>query len=125
MPELSELKTFSADTIKDLSSAIRGDLIEMFDEWWTTNRTSMKGYIKSLARSVTETQRNLASGKISDELADIALQAQKAALRQFVRHTKLMTLVLLQQVVNTIFRRIGWLIFNKTGVNFFPELVST
>ena len=45
-------------------------------------------------------------------------------LRQILRHTELMTLVLLQKVINNVFKLIGWAIYNYRGLNVFPEFVE-
>jgi len=121
---MTDFPTFTPTTMSDLMKAIQGDLKEDFSEWWGENKKRVSGAIRTVSQSAFETQKALRKGDIDHELADIALQSQKAALRQVLRHTKLMSLALLQEIVNAIFRRIGWALFNQAGVNFFPELVN-
>lgn len=51
------------------------------------------------------------------------LHNQELAFNQTLQFTKLMTLVLAQQLLNAAFTVIGWVIFNKTGINLAPNLV--
>ena len=121
---MTNFTDFAPDTMSELMKAIKSDLSEEFSGWWGANKSAVSGAIRTVSQSAFETQKSLLKGDIEEELADIALQSQKAALRQVLRHTKLMSLILLQALVNAIFKRIGWALLNKTGVNFFPELVT-
>jgi hypothetical protein len=115
---------FAPETMTGLMKAIKSDISTEFGEWWKKNKTAVSGAIRTVSQSAIETQKSLLKGHIGQELADIALQSQKAALRQVLRHTQLMSLILLQSLVNAIFKRIGWALLNRTGINFFPELVT-
>ena len=76
---------------------------------------------RPLADLITVIQAEL----IDQQTADQIFRMQQAALRQTIRFTKYMTLVLSQRVMNAVFSVIGWMIYNKSGINFFPELVKT
>ena len=121
---MTDFPDFAPSTMTELMKAIKSDLSDAFSDWWRQNKTAIAGAIRTVSQSAVETQKSLLKGLISEDLADIALHSQKAALRQVLRHTKLMSLVLLHSVVNTIFRRIGWALLNQTGINFFPELIA-
>jgi hypothetical protein len=121
---MTNFKTFKPSNMTDLFNAIKDDVSDLFSDWWKANKSGMSGQIKAVAKSAVETQKSLLKGKIPKELAEISMNAQKRALKQILEHTKLMTLALLQDVVDTIFKRIGWGLLNQTGLNVFPDLVK-
>lgn len=121
---MSDFSTFKPGNMTELFRAIKADVSDTFADWWDANKSAMSGQIQAVAKSAVETQKSLLKGKIPKELAEISIRAQKRALEQILEHTKLMTMVLLQKVVDTIFLRIGWGLFNQTGLNVFPDLVK-
>jgi hypothetical protein len=66
----------------------------------------------------------VASGAVSPEAADIIMHNQELAFNQTIRFTEYMTLVLAQKLLDTVFAVVGWAIYNRTGVNLFPALVT-
>lgn len=121
---MTDFKDFKPETMTDLFKAIKDDVSDTFEDWWKANKTGISGQIKAVSKAAVETQKSFLKGEIPKELAEISMNAQKRALEQILEHTKLMTLVLLQQVVDAIFKRIGWGLFNQTGLNVFPNLVK-
>ncbi|MEM8986899.1 MAG: hypothetical protein AAGC95_09260 [Pseudomonadota bacterium] len=121
MPDFSD---FNPNTVDDFVEAMINEVKDLGQSWWSTNKEIVPGYLRSLAEASLQTQAALASGLIDKDAADQAVRMQQAAFRQTVRFMKYMTLALSQRIVDTVFSLIGWALFNRTGVNFFPELVS-
>lgn len=121
MPDFSN---FNPAGVDDFFDAFTGELTSVAGEWWTTNKSAVGGYVRSLAEASAQTQIALAEGRISANVADQALRMQQATFRQTIRYTELMQYALAQKVVDTLFSMVGWAVFNKTGVNLFPELVK-
>jgi hypothetical protein len=121
----TELSTFKPETVEELVSELRTQLANIASNWWKSNSQLVEGYLKSLAESVIQTQVALEMKKISPESADILLHNQELAFNQVLRFTEFMTLVLAQKLLDTVFAVVGWVIYNKTGVNLFPALVKT
>jgi hypothetical protein len=120
-PDLSSFNPADAD---QLLAMIEGQVGQVSAKWWTANESAVSGYLKSLAEAAIQTQIALAANRISQQDATDAMAMQKAALQQTIQFTEYMTLALAQQVFDTVFTVIGWAIYNKTGMNLFPELVS-
>lgn len=121
---MTELSTFNPQTVDDLVAAISGDVAGIGGRWWSENSQIIPGYFRSLAEATLQTQEALAAGIINEESADRALRMQQAAFRQTINFMKYMTLVLSQKIVDAVFTLVGWAVFNRTGINFFPELVK-
>ena len=111
------------DTVDQLVSVLEGELKGVSAAWWKANKVVLPGYLRSLAEASIQTRLALANGLIPPEAADMILHNQELAFNQTLQFTKLMTLVLAQQLLNAAFTVIGWVIFNKTGINLAPNLV--
>lgn len=112
------------DNVNQLVSALEDELGGVSTEWWNTNKTVVAGYLRSLAEATLQTQVALGNKQIPPEAADMIMSNQKLAFNQTLQFTKFMTLVLAQQLLDAAFRVIGWVIYNKTGVNLAPSLVQ-
>ncbi|MBS0298276.1 MAG: hypothetical protein JSR45_18400 [Proteobacteria bacterium] len=124
MPLPADLSTFNPANADQLLQMLEGQVSQVSAQWWKANSGAVSGYLKSLAEAAIQTQIALAAGKISQADATDAMNMQKAALQQTVQFTEYMTVVLAQQVFDTVFSVIGWVIYNKTGMNLFPDLVQ-
>jgi energy-converting hydrogenase Eha subunit F len=111
------------DTVDQLVSVLEDELGKVSTKWWNANKTVLPGYLRSLAEATIQTREALAGGVIPAQAADMILHNQELAFNQTLQFTKLMTLVLAQQLLNAAFTVIGWVIFNKTGINLAPNLV--
>jgi energy-converting hydrogenase Eha subunit F len=111
------------DTVDQLVSVLEDELGKVSTKWWNANKTVLPGYLRSLAEATIQTREALAGGVIPPQAADMILHNQELAFNQTLQFTKLMTLVLAQQLLNAAFTVIGWVIFNKTGINLAPNLV--
>ncbi|KRA65990.1 hypothetical protein ASD79_01530 [Caulobacter sp. Root655] len=118
-----DFANLNIDTVDQLVSALEDELKGVSAAWWKANKVVLPGYLRSLAEASIQTRTALANGLIPPEAADMILHNQELAFNQTLQFTKLMTLVLAQQLLNAAFTVIGWVIFNKTGINLAPNLV--
>lgn len=121
---MSDIKDFDPSNITELTDAIVSDLQDIGSQWWKTNSTLVPGYLRSLSEATLQTTAALAANQLDEKEADQIFRMQQAAFRQTIKFTKYMTFVLSQRVVDAVFSRIGWALLNRTGINFFPELVD-
>lgn len=121
---MTDFPNLVIDDVGDLVSALKDELSGVGVEWWAQNKGVVAGNLKSLAKAALKTQAALVEGRIDQETAELALAEQKAAFRDVLNFTELMTLVLAQRLLDATFRLIGWVIYNKTGVNLAPDLVQ-
>jgi hypothetical protein len=119
--DLSTFKPADAQALfQEISSQVSGDATA----WWNTNSSLVAGYIKSLSEAAIQTQLALAEGRIDQATATQILGMQKTAFNQTLNFSQYMTLALAQQIENTVFKVVGWAIYNRTGFNLFPLLVQ-
>jgi hypothetical protein len=118
-----DFANLNVDTVDQLVSVLEDELKGVSAAWWKANKVVLPGYLRSLAEASIQTRTALAGGLIPPEAADMILHNQELAFNQTLQFTKLMTLVLAQQLLNAAFTVIGWVIFNKTGINLAPNLV--
>lgn len=121
---MSDLSNFNPDSAGEIADRIVGELKGTAITWWKTNSELMQGYVKSLAEAAFQTRVALADKRITEKTADLLMHMQELSFNQTLQFTKLMTLALAQKLVDAAFRVIGWVIFNKTGVNLTPHLVQ-
>ncbi|MFZ0268479.1 hypothetical protein [Caulobacter sp.] len=121
---MTDFPNLVIDDVGDLVSALEDELGGVSTRWWNKNKGVVAGNLKSLATAAIKTQAALIEGRIDQETAELALAEQKASLQDVLNFTELMTLVLAQQLLDATFRLIGWVIYNKTGVNLAPDLVQ-
>lgn len=121
MVDFATLDIGSAD---ELLNVLKGELIDVSSDWWEANKTTVPGYLRSLAEAAMQTRLALAEKRITPEQADIILHNQELAFNQTLQFTQFMTLALGQRLLDAAFRVIGWAIFNKTGINLAPALVK-
>jgi hypothetical protein len=119
-----DFTSLNIDNVDDLVSTLGDELGEVSTKWWNANKSVVAGYLRSLAEATLQTRLALANGQIPPEAADMIMRNQQLAFNQTLQFTKFMTLVLAQQLLDATFRVIGWVIFNKTGVNLAPSLVQ-
>jgi hypothetical protein len=112
------------DNVDELVSALQDELGGVSTEWWNANKSVVAGYLRSLAEATMQTRLALANNQIPAEAADMIMRNQQLAFNQTLQFTKFMTLVLAQQLLDATFKLIGWVIYNKTGVNLAPSLVQ-
>lgn len=112
------------DNVDQLVSTLEDELGGVSTQWWNANKSVVAGYLRSLAEATLQTQVALGNQQIPPEAADMIMRNQQLAFNQTLQFTKFMTLVLAQQLLDATFRVIGWVIYNKTGVNLAPSLVQ-
>lgn len=118
------LEEFKPDNVDELIGAIGDELSNVGKKWWEVNSQLVTGYLRSLAEATFQTQIALAQGRITPEQADRIMHMQEVAFTSTVHFTKYMTFALAQKVLDTTFKIVGWALYNKTGINLFPQLVS-
>jgi hypothetical protein len=121
---MTDFPNLEIDDVGDLVSALEDELSGVAVDWWSQNKGVVAGNLKSLATAAIKTQAALVEGRIDQETAERALAEQKAAFQDVLNFTELMSLVLAQKLLDATFRLIGWVIYNKTGVNLAPNLVQ-
>lgn len=121
---MTDLASFNPANAGALFGRIVDELKGTATDWWNENAPLMEGYVKTLAEAAIQTREALLEKRIGQEQADIIMHNQKLAFEQTLRFTKYMTLVLAQQLLDSAFRVVGWAIFNKTGINIAPGLVT-
>ena len=119
-----DFATLNIDSVDQLVSVLEDELGGVSTQWWNTNKGVVAGYLRSLAEATMQTRTALFNQQIPPEAADMIIHNQELAFNQTLQFTKLMTLVLAQQLLNAAFTVIGWVIFNKTGINLAPNLVK-
>ncbi|MGJ8529384.1 hypothetical protein [Maritalea sp.] len=120
-----DLKNFKPNNINELVNVLTSELSALGKKWWETNSNLVTGYVRSLSQAVIQTQSSLASGSIKPDQADRIMHMQELAFSSTLHFTKYMTFALAQKVLDTTFKVVGWAILNLTGVNLFPQLVSS
>ncbi len=120
---MTDLTTFNPANVDEFVDALTAEVQTLGHKWWETNREIIPGYLRSLAEATLQTELALEAEVIDSSTADQIFRMQQAAFRQTMRFTKYMSLVLSQRVVDSVFRMVGWAIYNRIGFNFFPELV--
>ncbi len=110
------------DNVDQLVSTLEDELGGVSTQWWNANKSVVAGYLRSLAEATLQTQAGPGQRPaIPPEAADMIMRNQQLAFNQTLQFTKFMTLVLAQQLLDATFRVIGWVIYNKTGVNLAPQ----
>ncbi|PVM85100.1 hypothetical protein DDF62_21470 [Caulobacter radicis] len=119
-----DFSTLQVDDVDSLVSVLEQQLGDTATDWWNANKTVVPGYLRSLAEATIQTRTALANHQITPQAADMILHNQELAFNQTIQFTKFMTLALGQTLLNTVFQVVGWVIYNKTGVNIAPNLVQ-
>jgi hypothetical protein len=119
-----DFASLNIDNVDQLVSRLEDELGGVSTQWWNANKSVVAGYLRSLAEATLQTQVALGNKQIPPEAADMIMRNQQLAFNQTLQFTKYMTLVLAQQLLDATFRVIGWVIYNKTGVNLAPSLVQ-
>jgi hypothetical protein len=119
-----DFASLNIDNVDQLVSTLEDELGGVSTQWWNANKSVVAGYLRSLAEATLQTQVALGNKQIPPEAADMIMRNQQLAFNQTLQFTKYMTLVLAQQLLDATFRVIGWVIYNKTGVNLAPSLVQ-
>ncbi len=119
-----DLTKFNPQTVDQLVSALEAGLSTTATTWYNANSAAVAGDLKMLAQAAVETQAALLEGRITQAYAQTAIQMQKETLQQTIEFTELMTMALAQQLLNSVTATIGWAIYNKTGINLFPDVVQ-
>ncbi len=120
----TDFSTLQVDNADQLAAVLEQQLGAAATDWWNANKTVVPGYLRSLAEATIQTRTALANHQITPEAADMILHNQELAFNQTIQFTKFMTLALGQTLLNTVFQVVGWVIYNKTGVNIAPNLVQ-
>jgi hypothetical protein len=121
---MSDLSDFNPVDVSELLDRLGDELTTVASDWWQENKDTVGGYLTYLATATLQTRAALAAGTIDEQYADIVMHDQELAFKQTLQFATFMTLVLAQQLYDAVFRVIGWVIFNRTGVNLWPGLVS-
>lgn len=119
-----EFASFKPADVKELVGALSTELSGLGKKWWETNSEIVQGYLRSLSEAFFQTKAALLSGRIRSDQADRIMHMQELAFGSTIQFTKYMTFALAQKALDTAFRLVGWAMYNYTGINLFPQLVS-
>lgn len=119
-----DLENFSPDSVSELADAIVSELSDLGPKWWSVNSELVSGYLSSLAEAAMQTNLALAQNRLKPAEAKQILHMQELAFASTIHFTKYMSFVLAQKVLDMTFKIIGWALFNKTGINLFPQIVK-
>ena len=121
---MAELSEFSPANVGEIVDRIVSEMKDVSSKWWTQNSGLMSGYVRTLAEATLQTRAALAEKRISPAQADMILHNQELAFNQTLKFSKYMTFALAQKLLDTVFKVVGWVIYNVTGVNLAPNLVQ-
>ena len=118
-----DLSKFNPTSVDDLFNAIvsegeaaLGRPIE--------NGKAVAGHLRMLATESLKTAKALAEGRIDEQTAKEGFDGRKEALVQIAEFGELLALQAAQRLADSVFRVIGSAIFNRTGINLAPGLVT-
>ena len=120
---MSDLSNFNPESVNELFDTLSDELTTVASDWWRDNKDTVGGYLTYMATATLQTRAALAEGRITQEYADIVMHDQEQAFKQTLQFATFMSLVLAQKLYDAVFRIVGWVIFNRTGVNLWPDLV--
>ena len=121
---MSDLSDFDPADVNELLGRLGDEISTVASDWWEENKDVVGGYLTYLASATLQTRAALAAGTIDETYADIVMHDQELAFKQTLQFATYMTLVLAQKLYDTVFRVIGSVIFNRTGVNLWPGLIG-
>lgn len=122
---MKDYSHLNVQNVDELFRILQTELGDISSKWWKENRTTMTGYLRSLAEAAIQTRLALEQKRISPQAADIILHNQELAFNQTLQFTKFMTLALGQRLLDTTFAIIGAAIYSRTGINLTPNLLKT
>ncbi|MEO0990146.1 MAG: hypothetical protein AAFX00_04255 [Pseudomonadota bacterium] len=121
---MTDLPNFNPSSVDELLGEIFTNVSGVAEDWWRENSGQMKGHLRVVAEAELQVREGLLRGTMTEEAADMNLESQKMLLKAIVNSTQLRKRVLAQRIVNEVFSLVGWSVFNRTGVNLFPEIVK-
>lgn len=121
---MSDLSTFNPKTVDDLLAELKDQASSVLGAWWGTHSAEVESYLASIASATIQTQAALAAGKISPATAATLMQSHADTLKTTLEYAVFMAEVLAQKLVDAVMTVIAWAIFNETGINVAPGLVT-
>lgn len=121
---MTDLSTFNPANVQDLVKELENQGAAITGAWWKSNSAAVEGYLKSIASATLQTQVALAAKRIDADTAATLMQMHTDTLKTTLQFAIFMTEALAQKLVDAITQVIGWVIFNKTGVNLMPSVVK-
>ncbi|WP_420478850.1 hypothetical protein [Brevundimonas sp. FT23028] len=121
MTDLTEFKPASADEFMDqIQRQIGSDLTAV----WKANKKKLERNLRVLGEATVRTALLLETRQITEAEADAILYQQEQLFNATLNHTLALPYIAAQSLLNTIFKVVGWAVFNYSGVNLFPALVT-
>ncbi len=119
-----DLSKFDPKNASELATAIIQE-VENLSGGVVNHISEIEGYLRSLAEAAIQTRNSLKAGRISKDQADTRMLMQEMALKGTVKYSEYIAAALAQKIIDKSFEIVGYAIKNKTGINLFPELIST
>jgi len=121
---MADLKDFKPQTVDEflngVESQISADLIGV----WNTQKSRLERNLRILGETTIRVGALLATEQISAAEADAIVYQQEQLFNATLNHIASLPYIAAQTILNTIFKVVGWVIFNYSGVNLFPALVT-
>ena len=121
---MSDLSTFDPASVQDLIDKIEDDAGTALTQYWNVAKARIGENTRVLAETTVRVAKGLADGSLSEADADSILYVQEQLFNATLNSVRNMPYVAAQKGLNAIFKVVGWVVFNRTGINLFPALVS-
>jgi len=115
---------FKPSTVDDFLKGLIAALKETAGSWFSSAREDIEGQLRTIAEDVIHTGMRLKKGLMTPERAKALNRVHRLAFQNTLIEMQLASFRLLQQIVDTVFKAAGWAIYNHTGINLAPALVS-
>jgi hypothetical protein len=119
----TDLATFNPRNFGELAEVLEEQIGDIATDWWNENKVVVSARMRLLAKAAMKTTKALAEGRIDQETAEEALAMQRSALDDVITYSQFMSLVLAERVKDALFKVIGQVILNRTGLSI-PGLLG-
>jgi len=119
-----EYSNFDPGDIEELVAAMTSEIGDVAINWWNETSGAMSPHLQTLAMAALQTRLGHEAGHITSERVKAEMNSQKLLLDTILLAIGLREMVLRQRVVDAVAKLVGWAIFNRTGINVFPDLVT-
>ena len=121
---MADLKDFTPKTVDEFLNGVESEIGADLLGVWNTQKARLERNLRILGETTIRMGSLLATGQISAAEADAIIYQQEQLFNATLNHVAALTYIAAQTILNTIFKVVGWVIFNYTGVNLFPALVA-
>ncbi|MDQ0316074.1 hypothetical protein [Amorphus orientalis] len=116
-------ESFKPSTVDAFVDGLIEALKASVGDWFNTVQVDLRGQLEIVAQEALQTKQALAESRITEEREKRLHRLHRLAFQNTLIEMRLAAFRLLQQVVDTVFKAVGWAIYNHTGINLAPALV--